>query len=141
MQHLVNYFLQDQDFPRDSESYRDLYEGLYLGLYECKEINRITSKALLRLAEARLERMPQACERVWHDLRAWFSTPVPVLEEAVLEAFDLLAEYGLPGGALSEWYREWLTPLLALPRDRDPSSLAAWRLFGEWIQPGADLLD
>ena len=32
----------------------------------------------------------------------------------MLEAFDLLADYGLQNGLLSAWYRAWLVPLLEL---------------------------
>jgi hypothetical protein len=138
---LAQYFLKEPGFPGADEDHRELYESLYMGLCQLGETNLEASRALLELAECRLKQKPQVCEHIWNHLHQWFSTPVPVLEDCVLEAFDLLAAYGLPGDRLCGWYRTWLVPLLGLPRKPDRADLQIWKLFGEWIQPGKDLTD
>lgn len=140
MDHFMDYFLQDPLFPRSIDAYAEVYEALYLGLFERREINTTSSLALLRLADAKLRRRPLDHEVACSNLMEWFRVPIPALEGCVLEAFDLLAEYGAPGGRLVGWYREWVSYLLELPSPRDRASLEAWLAYGEWIQPGTDLL-
>jgi hypothetical protein len=131
----------DEAFPREEPEYVELYEALYLCLLELRELNATTSMTLLRLAEAFLRRLPDRSKSVMQHFQEWFRGPVPALENCVLEAFDLLAEYGVPGASLVFWYREWIEYLLALPSPRERVSLEAWLAFGEWIQPGDDLLE
>lgn len=141
IQSLVDYFLQDLDFPREDDAYGDLYETLYVGLLENQVSNQTTGLALLRLAEAILRRLPTQRDRICKNFIDWCKTPIPALEGWVLEAFDLLAEYGLAPGLLAAWYREWVSHLLNLPSSRDRVNLETWLIFGLWIQPGTDLLN
>lgn len=138
---LRDYFLQEPEFPRDDAAYADVYEALYLATLEQREVNEAVSLALLRLAEARLRRTPAAREHVAAHLRGWLGDPVPALETVALETLDLLAAYGAQGAAQGQWYRGWAETLLASPRPLDRLRLESWLLFGEWIQPGADVLD
>jgi len=140
LQRIADFFLKEEDFPRDENAYTELYETLYLGLLEIGEINQRTGFALLRLAEAILRQSPLVCERISKNFFDWCKTPIPSLENWVLEAFELLAEYGLAPSLLAMWYREWVSYLLSLPGNRERSNLETWMLFGEWIQPGRDLL-
>ena len=140
LQRIADFFLKEEDFPRDENAYTELYETLYLGLLEIGEINQRTGFALLRLAEAILRQSPLVCERISKNFFDWCKTPIPSLENWVLEAFELLAEYGLAPSLLATWYREWVSYLLSLPGNRERSNLETWMLFGEWIQPGRDLL-
>jgi len=141
IQRLVDFFLQDADFPREEDAYGDLYETLYVSLLEKEAINQTTGFALLRLAEAILSRSPMQRDRLYENLIEWCKTPIPALENWVLEAFDLLAEYGLAPGLLATWYRDWVSHLLNLPSSRERANLETWLIFGQWIQPGPDLLN
>ncbi len=140
VQYFITVFLRDTLFPRADDAYADLYEALYAALLERSDVNETTSLILLRLADAKLRRKPADAESVLRHCYAWFKTPVPVLQGCVLDAFDLLASYGVPGPLLAEWYREWVLTLLGLPGTRDRTIIQAWLAFGEWIQPGADML-
>jgi hypothetical protein len=140
IQRLVDFFLQDADFPRGEDAYGDLYETLYFSLLEKQAINQTTGFALLRLAETILRRSPTQRDRLCENFIDWCKTPIPALENWVLEAFDLLAEYGLAPGLLANWYRDWVSRLLDLPSSRERASLETWLIFGQWIQPGPDLL-
>lgn len=140
IQTLVDFFLQDADFPREEDAYGELYETLYVGFLEKQEVSQITGFALLRLAEAILRRSPTQRDRLCGNLIDWCKNPIPALETWALEAFDLLAEYGLAPGQLAAWYRDWVSHLLNLPSSRERASLETWLNFGQWIQPGSDLL-
>lgn len=141
IQKLVDFFLQDADFPRGEDAYSNLYETLYMGLLEKQEANRTSGFALLRLAEALLQRSPKQRDRLCENFIDWCKTPIPALENWALEVFDLLAEYGLAPGLLVTWYREWVSHLLHLPSSRERANLETWLIFGQWIQPGPDLLN
>ena len=84
IQRLVDYFLQDADFPREEDAYGDLYETLYVSLLEKQAINQTTGFALLRLAEAILRRSPVQCDRLCENFIDWCKTPIPALENWVL---------------------------------------------------------
>jgi hypothetical protein len=140
LQRLADFFLQEANFPREDEVYADLYETLYMGLLENGEVNQRIGFALLRLAETILRRSPSERERICKNFIDWNKTPIPVLEDWALEAFELLSEYGLTPGLLAQWYREWVSYSLNVPGSRDRTHLEAWLLWGHWIQPGADLL-
>jgi hypothetical protein len=140
MQMLVNLFLQESEFPRADEAYDNLYETLYLGLLETQEPNVTTSMTLLRLVESLLANRPSRVHTLWQHLSTWFQQPVATLETNLLETFELLAEYGLSGGALTEWYRRWVEYLLSLPTNRDRASLETWLAFGTWMQTVPDLV-
>lgn len=141
IQRLVDFFLQDSDFPREEDTYGDLYETLYVSLLEQQAINQTVGFTLLRLAEAMLRRSPMKRDRLCENFIDWCKTPIPALENWVLEAFDLLAEYGLAPGLLAKWYRQWVSHLLDLPSSRERANLETWLIFGQWIQPGYDLLN
>lgn len=138
---LCDHFLRDHDFPHDDSTFVDVYEALYLGLLEQPDVNETTALALFRLAEARLRRNPILRDGIARDLCAWFAEPIPAMAHVALELLDLLAAYGIQGPALSSWYRGWVEALLAMPRQLDRLTLESWLLFGEWVQPGADLLN
>lgn len=138
---LRDYFLQDPEFPRDDAAYADVYEALYTATFEQREVNEATTLALTRLAEARLRRTPSARDSVAAHLRAWLGEPMVALEAAAQEAMEVLAAYGVQGPSLGPWYRGWAETLLGAPRPPDRLTLESWLLFGEWAQPGADLLD
>lgn len=137
---LRNYFLQDTEFPRLDTAYADLYEALYLVTLEQHQVNEHTSLALLRLAEARLRQTPQLSLNVSNHLRKWLDQPMPILGDIALEILDLLAAYGIQGSAIAVWYRGWAETILAAPRLPDRATLLNWLAFGEWVQPGDDLL-
>jgi hypothetical protein len=138
---LRDYFLQDPAFPRDDAAYADVYEALYTATFEQREVNESTTLALTRLAEARLRRTPSARESVAAHLCSWLAEPMLAMETAAQEVLDVLATYGVQGPSLGPWYRRWAEALVAAPRPPDRLTLESWLLFGEWAQPGADVLD
>lgn len=138
---LRDYFIQDKLFPRDDAAYADVYEALYTATLEQREVNALTTLALLRLAEARLRQAPAAISTAVGHLTGWLDSPAPALGDAALEALDLLAAYGAQGPALGPWLRAWAESALGAPRPPDRLTLEGWLAFAEWAQPGADLLD
>lgn len=140
LQKLTELTLRDTAFPRDDSTCAELYELLYTALLVRDSINESHSMQLLRLAEALLRRSPQRLPGVYVQLHEWFSHPVPALEERILDAFDLMGEYGLQGAQLIELYRMWALHLLSLPTNRDRVCLQSWLAFAGWIQPGPDVL-
>jgi hypothetical protein len=140
IQRLVDFFLQDVGFPREEDAYGELYETLYASLLEKQGVNQAVGFALLRLAEAILHHSPMQRDRFCANFIDWCKPPLPALENWALEAFDLLAEYGLAPGLLAAWYRDWVSHLLNFPSSRERANLETWLIFGQWIQPGPDLL-
>ncbi len=140
LHYLTTFFLKDAGFPREEEAYIELYEVLLWGLQEQGQVNETNSLAFLRLAEGVLRQSPFRRDEILKNFQTWFAKPIPALENQVVEAFELLAEYGLEGWHLVDWYRTWVTQLLNLPTSRDRVSLEGWHAFGAWIQPGDDLL-
>jgi hypothetical protein len=140
IQLLGEALLRDLEFPREPGQFGDLYETVYLGLLETGKRRSVTAMCILRFADDLLRRSPERRGEVYANLHGWLGEPLPVLENAMLEALELLAENGLQPGILIDWYRSWLSYLLALPTPRARANLETWLAFGEWIQPGADLL-
>ena len=138
--HLADMFLQDTAFPRSDGAYADLYELLYMALVQRHAVSQSTSMQLLRFAEAMLRQAPKRRETLSKDVHDWFTEPIPAIKNSLFEAFELLGDYGLPGGMLSQLYRLWAAYILQLPTPRDRISLQTWLDFGEWIEPGADLM-
>jgi hypothetical protein len=141
LRRLADIVLQDAEFPRDDEAYADLYDVLYMAIVQRQAANQTASMQFLRFGEARLRHTPSRRESVNDDVHKWFATPIPAIENSLFDAFDLLGEYGLHGGLLADLYRAWAIYILQLPTPRDRVSLQAWLDFGEWIGPGADLLE
>lgn len=138
---LRDYFIQDKLFPREDPTYADVYEALYTATLDQREVNALTTLALLRLAEARLRRTPAAITTAIPHLTGWLDSPAPALGDAALEALDLLAAYGAQGPALGPWLRSWVESVLGAPRPPDRLTLEGWLAFATWAQPGADLLN
>ena len=138
---LRNIFIQDPEFPHDDAAHTDVYEALYLATLEQREVNQVTTLALLRLAEARLRKSPALRTSITDHLKNWFRDPTPVLGDTFLEAIDLLAAYGEQGPALGTWLRSWLELILFTPRNVGRTVLESWNLFADWSQPGNDLLN
>ncbi|PDW02617.1 protein DpdD [Candidatus Viridilinea mediisalina] len=138
---LRDHLLQDPEFPRDDAAYGEVYEALYAITFEQRELNEATSLVLLRLAEARLRHSPNTMTSIAGHLQAWLSEPILALEAVAQEALDVMAAYGVQGPTLAPWYRRWAETVLAAPRQLDRLTLESWLLFGEWVQPGPDLLD
>ncbi len=142
LKRLANFFLNDEEFPRQDNEYTQLYETLYTGLLEAKadQEQPLTGFVLLRLADALLRQAPGRCNNIYKHLEQWCPNPIPKLESWILEVFDLLAEYGLAAGLLTLWYRAWVSSLLDLPGTRDRLNLETWLEFGKWIHPGIDII-
>ncbi|MBX0330987.1 hypothetical protein K2Z83_25360 [Oscillochloris sp. ZM17-4] len=138
---LRDHFLQDSLFPRKDTAHADVYEALYAATLDQREVNILTTLALLRLAEARLRRSPSTITTAVAHLTGWLDSPAPALGDAALETLDLLAAYGAQGPALGPWLRAWAESVLGAPRPPDRVTLEGWLAFATWAHPGADLLD
>jgi hypothetical protein len=84
--------------------------------------------------------MPSRCKTIYHNLEEWCESPLPKLETWILEVFELLAEYGLIGSTFSLWYRKWASYLLDTPIHKSRINLEVWLAFGNWMQPGVDII-
>ena len=137
---IVIAILKTERFPCDEAVYQELYEAIYVYLLDQKPTSATQFHALLRFVDALLQKSPTRVMEFLSQLQNLFRIPIPILEEVVLEVFDLFADYGISGQALIQWYRDWITALLNLPTARSMHYLHLWRSFGQWIQPGADIL-
>lgn len=75
-------------------------------------------------------------------LKRWFARPTPVLENLLLDAFELLVTYSAAREQLTTTCRDWLSHRLELPHSVlwDQVNQEVWLSFGQWLQPGDDLL-
>lgn len=139
---LVDQFLADQQFPQHSENYTELYSILYACFVLLEESKEESISKLLRLADAVLRNSPDQIDSVSADLKRWFARPTPVLENLLLDAFELLVTYGATRDRLANTYRDWLSHRLELPPSVpwDQVNQEVWLSFGQWLQPGDDLL-
>lgn len=87
-----------------------------------------------------MRRSPGRVSSILKDVERWFSNPIPALEDQLLDAFNLLSDYGVQGGLLTDLCRTWVDAALKAPKGRDRISLESWLAFMDWIQPGADIL-
>lgn len=140
LQHLTASFLKDTHFPREDDSYNELYDLLLEAMLAGKRVNETNSGILLRLVDALLRESPSKSVYFMRQLQEWFTNPMPTLEHVVIETFELLAEYGLEGWQLGNWYRKWVSYLLDLPTARSRVTLEVWLDFGKWIKAGEKLL-
>lgn len=142
LDHLVNKALLDRGFPRPDSDFWELYDSLYTYLIYMIEPTVQSCTKLLRLVDAILQAAPSRLASIVHDLQTWLTTPRLALQEQLIAAFELLVEHGQARNAFSRWYRAWVAHLLDLPTSVpwDRTSQQAWLAFGEWLQPGDDLL-
>lgn len=106
------------------------------------EVREDSTSKLLRLVDSILCANPEQLEMMLTDLRDWFARPTPKLEDCLLDTFELLVTHGATRSHLAELFRNWLSNRLDLPISVtwDRTSQEVWLSFGEWIQPGDDLL-
>lgn len=142
LRRLANFFLGDEEFPRQDHEYFQLYETLYTSLLEgnADQEQPLIGFVLLRFADALLRQAPGRRNDIYKHLEQWCPNPIPKLESWVLEVFELLAEYGLTAGLLAPWYRIWISSLLDVPSSRDRLNVETWLEFAKWIKPGTDIL-
>jgi hypothetical protein len=135
---LISFFLNDPAFPRTESIYQDLYDNFYAALLARQAREELHSAfLLLRLADALLNTTPGKCETILTNLRQWSGIPMTKTELWVLEAFEMLIDYGLSPQQLVAWCREWLEWLLAYA---EHAHWRAWFMLCRIIQPGDDLL-
>jgi hypothetical protein len=141
---LVDFFVREEAFPRMESAYQQLYETLYVALLEKPAKEELRASAIiLRLADALLRNAPDKYYTVFRNLKDWSgdSPPIPKLEPWALEAFEMLIDYGLQPAQLIEWYTSWVSYLLSIRTQHERTNLEGWRLLGDVIQPGQNLLD
>jgi hypothetical protein len=138
---LIAYFLNDEQFPRVESIYQDLYENLYNTLLAKTAQEEMSNDfILLRLASALLAYAPNKREHVQRDLAEWCVKPIVKLENWALETFELLIDYGLEPGLLTQWYRAWIEELFYKQTHHQLTNLEGWLELGRIIQPGEDLI-
>lgn len=142
IQSLIDNFLNDQQFPQKSASYCELYESLYACLVLNNEVNNDNSTKLLRLADANLRQNGANLTSVRRDLKTWFENPNPSHETGMLDALDLLIEYGATQGDLISWVHHWLAKLADRPQHQrwGRANQEVWLSFAEWLMPEDGLL-
>lgn len=140
---LIDALLKEVDFPNPELEYRSLYSLLFDCLLLFGQGNKEQTEKLLRLARVVIEdSLPRELENTVRDFKEWFGRPSPFLENQLLDAFDLLINYGARREHLLELYRNWLETLLDRPQSTrwERTQLELWLAFGEWLESGEDLL-
>lgn len=137
---LTDLLLIDDEFPRAGHAYTELYETVYTFMLEHGSVNDANSRKLLRLAEAILVDDPARVRDILRHVQSWFVTPRVVLADRMLDALELVAEYGIEAGALVRDFRTWADVILDSPIGIAPATLHAWCAFGRAIQAGDDLI-
>ncbi len=140
---IVQFFLSDETFPRSDFVYVQLYEYLYVALLEkrAEEELQSTGFMLLRLADALLHHSPGKRNAIFQNLVDWCGSPMLKLEDWALDAFELLIDYGMEPGLLSQWYRLWVSEILRLQTHHLRTNLEGWLAYGKRIQAGLDLIN
>jgi hypothetical protein len=141
---LLTYFLnKEAGFPKEDAIYEDLYEVLYTVLIAktAQEEMKNNGPILLLLANTILSSAPQKVESVFHELQGWCGKPILKLEAWMLEAIEMLIDYGIEPGLLADWYREWVEQLINRQIRYQLTYLEGWLELGHVIQPGGNLLD
>lgn len=136
---LTTDFLNDPDFPNAAPFLGDIYEILYVLAWEQEDHTDTGNRRLLRLAEARLAHQPHLVKTTADQLLEWFAQPIPKLESVVIEAFELLGDYGVQPQLLADCYRRWMPAIIDRPTC-DLTSVVVWWDYHRWIQPGDDLV-
>ena len=139
---LIQFFVNEAGFPHSEYVYQQLYEILYVALLENQAKDELhTGFILLRLAEAQLRSTPGRRLDILQNLQEWNgNTLIPKLEAWILEVFELLIDYGLQPGSLTEWYRYWINSLFTTHAHHERTFLEGWYTIGLIIQPGQDIL-
>jgi hypothetical protein len=138
--YLSNHLMTDEAFPRSQEPYPRLYEQIFKAASQ-RSYNDVHSHILLRLADAVLQNSPDNLDLVALELMDWFAKPLPALEETLLAAFELLAEYGIRGADLSDLYQVWLEALNESPKIRPRTFLESWMRLANWVHAPQYLRD
>lgn len=137
---IMNFLLQDKQFPRSNIAYRDIYDAIYEIIIHIKDVNEENSKKLFLLASAILENRPAIVDSIANDFVDWFKTPRPILEDQILEAFELLAEYGVSPEILINCFENWVLHRLSLPIEWDRLNRKIWLSFAGWLKPNPQLI-
>lgn len=140
---LIVQTLQDGRFPREGGFGRELYGALLDCQLILHEVNESESVRVVRLAEGCLRLEPQRSVGLATDLRRWFDRPLAVLENSVLDAFELLIAHGAGRPQLYGWFHDWLEALLDRPASSvwDRTAREVWYALGAWLWPGDPLLE
>lgn len=139
IEYFITYFLNEDQFPRGDSTSGALYDALRDALLVTLKTNETTSRWLVRLSAAVLSEKPDELSRVCGEFARWFEDPRPALQYAVIDAFELLADFGAQGKELIGTYRAWVEAILRLPGEKDRLALEAWKQFGDWTGAGEDL--
>lgn len=138
--YLADRFINNDDlFPREENSYIELYDILRTKLLG-DSVNETNVALVLRFMDANLRVQPEKCKPFVEELNAWLDTPRSALQSAILEAFELLANYGVESWQIDSLYQKWVIDLLERPITIDALSWQVWHDFGDWIKVSSKLL-
>jgi len=130
--HLTNLCITADDFPRHESEAADVYEFL-LQFIDQDEHTTTNTGLMLKLQEALLSYRPDNWREAYSRFKAWMSNPVPAMQDQVLEALELLANYGAEPASLSVWFRLWAQNIVTSPV-ADATLLSVWLSFAHWMQ-------
>ncbi|MGB1252131.1 MAG: protein DpdD [Candidatus Promineifilaceae bacterium] len=138
--HFANHFISEDDrFPREKPSYLELYEIFRVGLLG-ESANETNIRLVLDLMAVLLRQRPDDCGDFSAELEHWI-TPRAAWQTLTLEAFELLANYGIDSWRITNWYQAWAIYLLDQPTSIDALSWQVWAEFGRWLKVGNNLLN
>jgi len=129
---LTQLCINAEDFPRQQSEAADVYE-LLLQFITQDARSKTNANLLLRLQEAVLINDLAAAHEAATRMMAWFEKPVPAMQEYVLEALELLAQYSESNAQLYQWFRQWAEEMARSPVV-ETSSLSVWLTFARWMQ-------
>ena len=121
-----NSLLSESAFPRPEGD--TLYETLYTLFITHDPPSRETCAKMLRYAEALLIHDKSRVNAICKNLRTWFAEPASALNDTLLEAFELLSDYGVERAVLQDWYMAW-----SAKWREAPSNWQVWRDFLRWL--------
>lgn len=138
IQRLTNACINADDFPRQQAEAADVYEFLLL-FVEQDEHTTTNTDLLLRLQEALLANRISALSEAIERLQDWFSQPRPIFQDQMLEALELLAQYGAEPNSLYQWVRTWADDMSRSPVV-EATTLSVWMTFARWIKADESLI-
>lgn len=140
IQRLTQLCIDAEDFPRREPEVADVYELLlqFIAQDDCTETN---TNLLLRLQEAVLANNPSSAIDASKRIQEWFKSPRPAMQDYMLEALELLAQYSDRDSTVHfyQWFRTWGNEMVESPVV-EPTTLSVWLTFARWMQADDSLI-
>jgi hypothetical protein len=140
---LLSQFVKDDQFPRESIVFGEIYSAFYN--FALHVGSQKDTEILLRLVDDKITRNPKSNLIRYQELIEWLGTPRLAVQETWLEIVELGIHHGLGKEHIYQTYLTWIQILLDSPLGLERAnievllSLSQW--FGEYAQAWSKQLE